>query len=187
MENLKIVERRRWLSKKLSVVIFMLYKILTLLICLAFISCKGGYLADGKGFVSYEVSFNADKSYIINEATFILQLYEYTLEIVDPTKDYYVVQTYWRIRDGQIPFGSDTVTALFRDRVLIHIVPRGRSSFYFRTYQVYNTVLQFEFQVKMGANNWVKFSPPRDYLMEYSEIVKELKMRMLRYGPSPGG
>jgi len=167
---------------------FMFCRLLTpLLICFAFISCRGGYLADGKGFVSYEVSFNADKSYIINEATFILQLYEYTLEIVDPTKDYYVVQTYWRVRDGQIPFGSDTVEALFRDRVLVHVVPRGRSSFYFRTYQVYNIVFQFEFQVKMGANNWVKFSPPKDYLKEYSDIIKELKIRMLKYGPSPGG
>ncbi len=164
----------------------MFYKILTLLIFLVFISCKSEYLPEGKGFVSYEVSFNTNKVYIVNEVSFILQLYEYTLEIVDPTKDYYVIQTYWRIRDGQIPFGSDTVVALFRDRVLIHIVPRGRSSFYFRGYQVYNTVFHFEFQVKMGSNNWVKFSPPEYYLREYSEIVKELKMRMLRYGPSSG-
>lgn len=156
-------------------------------ICFVMFSCKGGDIISDKGVVSYEVSFNTDKSYIINETTFILQLYEYTLEIVDPMRDYYVMQTYWRVRNGQLAFGEDTVDALFRDRVLIHIVPRGRSSFYFRTYQVYNTILQFEFQVKMGPSNWVKFSPPEDYLREYMSIVKDLKIRMLRYGPSSGG
>lgn len=155
--------------------------------CFMMFSCKGGNFISNKGVVSYEVSFNTDKNYIINETTFILQLYEYTLEIVDPMRDYYVIQTYWRVRNGQLSFGEDTVDALFRDRVLIHIVPRGRSSFYFRTYQVYNTVFQFEFQVKMGSGNWVKFSPPEDYLREYTAIIKELKIRMLRYGPSSGG
>jgi hypothetical protein len=59
--------------------------------------CRAGNLGSGTGVVSYEISFNTDKNYIINETSFILQLYEYTIEIVDPTKDYYVMQTYWRL------------------------------------------------------------------------------------------
>lgn len=162
-------------------------KLIVCVMCIVLLSCRSGEFVDGRGVVSYDISFNTDKNYIINETAFILQMYEYTLEIVDPMKDYYVIQTYWRVRDGQLAVGVDTVGALFRDRVLIHIVPRGRSSFYFRTYQVYNTIFQFEFQVRMGAGNWVKFSPPENYLKEYSAIIKELKMRMLKYGPSSGG
>jgi hypothetical protein len=167
-------------------VLVMLYRLILTLFLLLFISCRGKDLTDSKGFVSYEISFNTDKNYIINEASFILQLYEYNIEILDPTKDYYVIQTFWRLRDGQMAFGSDTVWALFRDRVLMHIIPRGRSSFYFRGYQVYNTVLQFEFQVQMGQGNWVKATPPKEYISEYETIIKEIKRRMLRYGPSSG-
>lgn len=165
----------------------LLAKLSVCIVCFIIFSCKSGDLAGNKGVVSYEVSFNTDKNYIINEATFVLQMYEYALEIVDPIKDYYVIRSYWRIRDGQLAFGEDTVEALFRDRVFVHIIPRGRSSFYFRTYQVYNTVFQFEFQVRTESGNWVKFSPPEYYLNEYMEILKELRLRMLRYGSSPGG
>ncbi len=165
----------------------MFHRLILVLFFLLFVSCRGKDLTGGRGFVSYEVSFNTDKNYIINEASFVLQLYEYNIEILDPAKDYYVIQTFWRLRDGQMAFGSDTVWVLFRDRVLIHIIPRGRSSFYFRGYQVYNTVLQFEFQVKMGQENWVRIEPPKEYLNEYETIIKEIKRRMLRYGPSSGG
>jgi hypothetical protein len=106
------------------------------------------------------------------------------IEVIDPSKDYYVIGTYWRLRDGEMAFGSDVVKVLFRDRVLVHIIPRGRTSVYFRSYQVYNTVLQFEIQAKVGSDRWVKVSPPDYYLKEYEEIVKEIKFRMLRYGPS---
>jgi hypothetical protein len=148
--------------------------------------CRAGNLGSGTGVVSYEISFNTDKNYIINETSFILQLYEYTIEIVDPTKDYYVMQTYWRLRDGQMAIGSDTIGVLFRDRVKVHIIPRGRTSVYFRSYQIYNTVLEFEVQASMGLGNWVKVTPPKDYLEEYHAIVKEIKLRMLKYGPSSG-
>jgi len=165
----------------------MLRIILTFFLSFIFVSCWSKELTGGRGLVSYEISFNTDKNYIINEASFILQLYGYMIEIVDPSKDYYVLQTYWRMGDGQMAFGSDTVWVLFRDRVLIHIIPRGRSSFYFRGYQVYNTVLQFEFQMKSGSGSWVKANPPGDYLEQYETIIKEIKRRMLRYGVSLGG
>ncbi len=154
---------------------------------LLFFSCWTKELTGSKGVVSYEISFNTDKNYIINEASFILQLYGYAIEIVDPIKDYYVLQTYWRMGDGKMAVGSDTLWVSVRDRVLIHIIPRGRSSFYFRGYQVYNTVLQFEFQMSSGSGVWVKATPPKDYLDEYEMIIKEIKRRMLRYGTSSSG
>ena len=148
-------------------------------IALLFVSC---FLFKGvpePGSIIIPLAHNTERIQIMKETTFILHLYNFTIEYSDPNRNRAAIQTQWRINQMFAVEEGETLKVLVRDRALLHISPRGKSSIY-NPYQMVNATLEFEFEIRRN-DLWEKANPPKRFIDQYLSIVRDIRNRMLRY------
>jgi hypothetical protein len=133
----------------------------------------------GGGMVSYELAHNTERSLIMLETSSVLTLYNFVLESSDERRDRGALQTFWRTNYGTARIDSSKEIPI-RDRVFLHISPRGKSSIQYNVYQMVNATIQFEIQMREG-DAWVDIVPLKEYEEQYKAIVRDIRNRMLRH------
>ena len=128
---------------------------------------------------SYDLAHNTERSLIIDETTQILNLYNFILESSDLRRDRGALQTFWRTNEGLMA-AQDTEKVILRDRAILHISPRGKSSIQYNMYLMVNATLEFEVQINKGGS-WVDIVPFKEFEDQYKSIVRDIRNRMLRY------
>ena len=128
---------------------------------------------------SFDLAHNTERSLIMNETTQILNLYNFIIESSDLRRDRGALQTFWRTNEG-LTAGHDTERVVLRDRVFLHITPRGKSSIQYNMYLMVNATLEFEVQINKGGS-WVDIAPFKEFEDQYKSIVRDIRNRMLRY------
>lgn len=128
---------------------------------------------------SYDLAHNTERSSIMNETTQILNLYNFIIESSDLRRDRGALQTFWRTNEGRTAV-NDSERVVLRDRVFLHISPRGKSSIQYNTYQMVNATIEFEVQMNRGGS-WVDVKPFKEFEDQYKAIVRDIRNRMLRY------
>lgn len=131
------------------------------------------------GIIFIPLAHNTERIKIMEETTFILHLYNFTIEYSDPNRNQSAIQTHWRVSQALAIENSETLKVMVRDRAFLHISPRGKSSIY-NPYQMVNATLEFEFEIRRD-NLWEKTNPPRQYIEQYEAIVRDIRSRMLKY------
>ncbi len=148
---------------------------------LAVVSCATSTGETDRRRATYDLAHNTERIHIIQEAIAVLQLHDFTIEYADTTRNRSAVQTYWRMSKTMVPLGANNEEAWLRDRAVLNISPRGRSTVYQRAYLMVNATLQFEVEQRVGSSTWQRIPPPPERLKLYESIVKEIRNRMLKY------
>jgi hypothetical protein len=143
-------------------------------------SCSASVEGEKGTRVSYTLAHNTERDLIASETAMILQLYDFTIELNDPTRQHGSLQTQWRQIVQPVMVADRPMIA--RDRALLHLSRRGRSSVVYNVYFMVNAAIEFEFQSKEeGTNTWSPAKPPPEMLEQYAAIVKDIRNRMLKY------
>lgn len=129
----------------------------------------------------FDLAHNTERNQIAREVVIVLQMNNYLIEFDDPQRDWATVQTVWRTHPKAME--TDSGMMMVRDRALLHISHRGRSSIIYNAYPMVNATLQFETQTqRLGNDTWVDIPPPKQLAAQYRMLVKDIRNRMLKYG-----
>jgi hypothetical protein len=129
----------------------------------------------------FDLAHNTERNQIASETILILQMNNYLIEYDDPQRDRSTVQTQWRVH--ATGFETDSGMAVVRDRALLHISRRGRSSIFYNVYPMVIATIEFETQQKSKeGDSWLDISPPKQLVRQYKVMVKDIRTRMLKYG-----
>ncbi len=135
-----------------------------------------------QGELVYDLAHNTERSAIIEETSAVLRLNNYTIEYVDLSRERAALQTYWRTTTRTVIHDTVVRQVVLRDRAILHITPRGRSTVVTNVYWMVNATLEFELQAQQEQGGaWEPTPPPQPYLQLYSSIVKDIRNRMLKY------
>lgn len=148
------------------------------LVC--FISCASSSHSEPTLLI-YQLAHNTERVRIINETSLVLQLHNFTIEHVDAGRNQSALRTHWR---PVLSTPSDTLDRAIwiRDRALLHISPRGKSTIMKDVYQMVIAKLQFEVEMKTGERgDWIVIFPVESFRDHYASIVKDIRNRMLKY------
>ncbi|MGH2566865.1 MAG: hypothetical protein ACRDGA_00875, partial [Bacteroidota bacterium] len=91
------------------------------------VSCASSVHSTESTLLVYELAHNTERTPIMNETSTVLQLHNFTIEYSDAGRNQSALQTHWR--HGLLPPEDSLGSATWiRDRALLHISPRGKSS-----------------------------------------------------------
>lgn len=146
------------------------------------VGCGSSTGSVGQGELVFDLAHNTERSKIIEETTAVLQLNNYTIEYTDLNRERAALQTYWRTTTQTVVHDTAVRQIVLRDRAILHIAPRGRSTVVTNVYLMVNATLEFELQAqKEQGGAWEPVSPPQEYTQLYASIVKDIRNRMLKY------
>jgi hypothetical protein len=130
----------------------------------------------------FDLAHNTERSKIMEETTAVLGLNNFTIEYSDLNRDRAALQTQWRTTSETVIQDTAIRRISIRDRAILHITPRGRSTVVTNVYLMVNATLEFEVQARTGKEGaWETISPPPHYQQQYRSIVKDIRNRMLKY------
>lgn len=162
---------RKWLKLMVGIVVV-----------LRVMGCSSSTGATDSDALLYPLAHNTERAQIITETTGILQLYDFTIEYTDLNRDRSAMQTYWRTVHQDASPNEKTIPVWIRDRAILHISPRGRSTIQQNVYLMVNATLQFEIQMRLDSEDeWNSITPTKEYKDQYAAIIKDIRNRMLRY------
>lgn len=135
-----------------------------------------------QGSTSFDLAHNTERSKIIQETIAVLQLNNFTIEYSDLNRDRAALQTYWRTTTQTVVRDTVVRQVVLRDRAILHITPRGRSTVVTNVYLMVNATLEFELQAQNeDGGAWEPVAPAPQYTQLYTSIVKDIRNRMLKY------
>lgn len=146
------------------------------------LGCGSSTGSVSQGELVFDLAHNTERSKIIEETTAVLQLNNYTIEYSDLNRERAALQTYWRTTTQTVVHDTVVRQVVLRDRAILHITPRGRSTVVTNVYLMVNATLEFELQAQNeNGGAWEPVSPPQRFTQLYASIVKDIRNRMLKY------
>jgi len=130
----------------------------------------------------YDLAHNTERKSILEETAAVLLLNNYTIEYSDDRRNQAALMTYWRMASQTVFDDSAAKTMWVRDRAILHITPRGRSTVVQNAYLMVNATLEFDVQRRVGDEGaWERIIPAPASAKFYSSMVKDIRTRMLKY------
>jgi hypothetical protein len=143
--------------------------------------CAAGSESIDRTGLTYVLAHNTERRQIIEETSSTLQLHSYVIEYTDFNRDRAALQTFWRPSSASPADAPFIGTLRVRDRAILHIAPRGRSTIHQNVYLMVNASLQFEVEQQDANGRWVAVPPSSTLRALFESIVKDVRNRMLKY------
>lgn len=155
-------------------------KIAILIISVLFLSCNTSKETIKREATVFDLAHNAQREQITMEVLSTLPLYSFLLEINDPQTNRRSIQSSWRTQELRDSSLNNTIQ--IRDRAILNITPRGKSSVYVNVYAMVNAEIEFEIEKKSSRESqWKKGAPTKEMEDHYKKLVRDIRNRMLRY------
>jgi hypothetical protein len=127
------------------------------------------------------VAQKTTRSHIITETIIILNGHNFTVQYADSRRNRSALVTDWRMITQTIQLETGNQLLEYRDRVILHLSPRGIQSD--RGQTLVASSLQFQMQMRLeGKDRWVDITPHPTYREEYTSIVHEVQTRLRKRG-----